>query len=137
LRNIDKIKKFQKLFRSIEMEPLRTEVDSTPRNVVPIQEQQPIPVNPNPNPITNPNTVTYAQIMRPSPTPQYVNLSNELDFRLQAPQTAATLSQQTSGRSSISSGYIDLTSNLSRNHPHPPMSNSITNRRPQSPETSF
>lgn len=115
------------------MEPLRNdEIIATNNEPVQVQPQAEVATNPSPNP----NVVTYAQIVRPSP--QYVNLANELDFRLQTPQSAAALSQQTSGRSSISSGYIDLTSNLSRNQTHPPpINNSITNRRPQSPETSF
>lgn len=118
------------------MEPLRNERND--QEVVSPQIQQfsaPEPVeivNPNPN------VVTYAQIMRPSPQPQYVNLGNELDFRLQTPQPNVAASQ-TSGRSSISSGYIDLTNNLSGRNYVPPHVQQPTNinRRPQSPETSF
>lgn len=75
--------------------------------------------------------VTYAQIRRPVRDPSPAdNESDRFDFRLQTPQgnqdSQATV---TSGRSSISSGYIDLTQNISKNQKR--------NFRPTSPETSF
>lgn len=100
--------------------------------------------------VTPPNTVTYAQIIRP--TPQYQNVTipptqaDNLDFRLQTPSPSMhpqpghlrvinNESANGSGRSSISSGYIDLTPNQGR------MATGAIPKhhdsRPKSPETSF
>lgn len=73
------------------------------------------------------NNPTYAQIRRPAPNSLQVNDSNDqLNFRMQTPGDSQTV---TSGRSSVSSGYIDLTNNISKAQ--------LRNYRPTSPETSF
>lgn len=93
------------------------------------------------------NEVTYAQIVRPdrvqvfpqSQPQSQSQLEEDIDFRLQTPAQHAPANYQhdnpsnasplTSGASSISSGYIDLT------HPYPRVQR--RNWRPTSPETSF
>lgn len=99
---------------------------------------------------TPPNTVTYAQIIRP--TPQYQNVSvppqqvENLDFRLQTPsphvnhlQVIKNGSQTGSGRSSISSGYIDVTPNQTSilRAPTGAIPKNFDSSRPKSPETDF
>lgn len=73
--------------------------------------------------------VTYAQIMRPDQTQAQ---TEQFDFRLQtaANNDQVATSTVTSGRSSISSGYIDLTQNINS-------SQWRRNVRPTSPETNF
>lgn len=100
---------------------------------------------------TPPNTVTYAQIIRP--TPKYQNVSippqqgDNLDFRLQTPspshvnhlQVIKNGSQASSGRSSISSGYIDVTMNQTSimRAPTGAIPKNFDSSRPKSPETDF
>ncbi|CRK86316.1 CLUMA_CG000032, isoform A [Clunio marinus] len=91
-------------------------------------------------PIQNVNNgVTYAQILRSNQNPNQTltsdNNSEQFDFRLQTPsQTRPQMLIHgegiTSGRSSVSSGYIDLTQNMNQRTQRPVA-------RPTSPETSF
>lgn len=81
--------------------------------------------------------VTYAQIIRPARIELPPVTDEQFDFRLQSPQQTGNsvyASALTSGRSSVSSGYIDLTQNLAR-----PQGPQVRNKnvRPTSPETSF
>lgn len=128
------------------MEPLRRYEAPEPPHEPQIIQSQPIAQS-SPIRQTPPNTVTYAQIIRP--TPQYINVSipqENLDFRLQTPPPVPQMnqlrvitsndgSQGESGRSSISSGYIDLTSNQGSVRAGAIPKN--PNQRPTSPETSF
>lgn len=129
----------EQFLRPIEMESMRRyedQIDSdvaTPNTMLLPRALEPIP------PVHN--EITYAQIVRPDrvpvlPQPQP---EEEIDFRLQTPvqqlpanyqyENASGPSPLTSGGSSISSGYIDLT--------QPSTGVQRRNWRPTSPETSF
>lgn len=123
------------------MENLRSndDTDETNPNISLLQRYA------QPAPPSN-NEIQYAQIIRPQPVPQPATAANEeqFDFRLQTTQQAfaadnasvtsvvsSPIGQPMSGASSISSGYIDLTS---------PNNNNQAQRRynrQTSPETSF
>lgn len=134
------------VYKPIEMETLRN-VDENPQSETANLLQQ-TPAEPRVEPMRNPpnppqanEPVTYAQIIRvlPTqaqarvPTPDY---GERFDFRMQTAQNQMNDDNNsiavTSGRSSISSGYIDLTQNIARNQ------NQVPRKvRPTSPETSF
>lgn len=82
-------------------------------------------------PPNQPGDVTYAQILQTNRNLIPDNSSDQFDFRLQTPpqERAPNTVEVTSVRSSISSGYIDLTQNINRTQKR--------NVRPTSPETSF
>lgn len=110
------------------METLRGPDESEANALLPRSYAQPtslptLPVNNEPD---------YAQIIRPNRDLIPDNNSEQFDFRLQTvyPAAPANLDEAvTSGRSSISSGYLDLTQNINRGQRRI--------ARPTSPETSF
>jgi hypothetical protein len=99
------------------------EVSPTPATAL-LPQSQPQPANNNP---------TYAQIVRSN---NIVESPEQFDFRIQQVQPENPNGNQpqtitiTSVRSSISSGYLDLTENMNRPQQR-------RNVRPTSPETSF
>lgn len=116
------------------MNNLRSD-DSTDGEANALISQIPQTYVPTIQPTPPTDRVTYAQIIRPARI-ELPETSEQFDFRLQSPQQESNIANSvaiTSGRSSISevsSGYIDLTQNLSRPQVR-------RNARPTSPETSF
>lgn len=114
--------------RPIEMENLRHDDNdfTTPNDALLQRYAQPVP--------PSNNEVQYAQILSRAP-PAAANNDEQFDFRMQAPQTAASNNSLDSmslpvmsPASSISSGYINVTQVTLA--PLRPV-------RPTSPETSF